>query len=163
MGTGSRSRVQEDSNRTTPSAMTNSTPLGIERSATRNPAYGIVTTWRPMTAVAGVIDGSAVSFASPWVSIQTAPARSAMRMIRWVKTARSGPLRRLTTSPTARSRASTGATTTAAPSGMLGSIEAPATTKVAAPVRGTTRPRNRPNSPSATTMTARHRGRAGSR
>ena len=65
-----------------------------------DPAIGMVADARPMTWLAGVSDGSAAALASPFVSIQTVPLRTTTRMIRWLKIARFGPLRRLTTSPT---------------------------------------------------------------
>ena len=75
-------------------------------------------------------------------------------MTRCVKIARPGPLRRLTTSPTASVRGSTGSTTIAEPSEIVGSIEPPATTSVVRPVSGSTRPRKIVNRQMTTSRTS---------
>ena len=94
-----------------------------------------------MTFVAGVIDASMIRFASPLVSIQIPSERLMTRVTRWVKMLlRPSPERRLTMSPTAIWSGLTGSMTTAAPSAISGSIDAPPMMSVSRPVNGTSLP-----------------------
>src|SRR6185503_1600457 len=94
-----------------------------------------------MTAVAGTRVGSGSAFASPFVRIQRPSPRSTMSTIRWVNVVRASPTWRDTTSPTVSCAASTGVMTTAAPTWIAGSIEAPPMTIDWRPVSGTSLPR----------------------
>ena len=111
--------------------VTAASPLGKPMNRSTYPAYGISATTRPITPVTGVSVGSAPGFASPFVSSQVPSERETSRVIRWVNTVPApDPVRRLTMSPTRRPAAGTTSVTTAAPSGMVGSIDEPPTTSV---------------------------------